>query len=492
MDKDKKLEEFFKKRVNDFDSPSDDWDKPDASVFQNAQMHFPKHPKLVERDWESIVMVLMALLLLSLMGGLFFMKKNMTALENKLQIAETTFQNLDIEAKNNNILHVNTQLAEVEKKCAEGRTELLTQSQITSQTIETLTRQNQEFRKSIVSQNNRIAFLLVENQMLTKGLTSSQAVNLKKSDKDKIEGLTKSQTLIGQLPSRTIPFFPKRKKTFYLRRDVGTDPLDLLPPKSRNKNFEIGLNITSIAYDFPTAYEFEKFEIFEEDEKASISNRMNGMTFNLGYALRPNLWINTGFRKTGGKIEENFWTGLKYDKDGEYIDNDGKTINEFELNTQSNFSDAGNQIDFEVPNGIEISDEDKVYAKWEESQEVQFIHIPFGVTYFSSFSRGSQLEWFLKGGIGWNQITFGDNYFDAEIYFDEKLLPIKKIDSIKESDKKTQYFNGYAGLGLNYQFTRNWNLRTSYTLERNFIKTKKDFANTVLDKVLQVGLNYRF
>ena len=75
MDKDKKLEQFFKNRVNEFDSTQDDWDKPDASVFDNAQKHFPKHPKPVERDWKNIVMILMALLLLSLMGGLFFMKK---------------------------------------------------------------------------------------------------------------------------------------------------------------------------------------------------------------------------------------------------------------------------------------------------------------------------------------------------------------------------------------------------------------------------------
>jgi len=138
MDKDKKLEQFFKNRVNDFDSPSDDWDKPDASVFQSAQVHFPKHPKPVERDWKNIVMVLMALLLLSLLGGLFFMKKNMTALESKLLVAETNLQNSNFDNKKNKRQEVNNQLTTLEKKCAEETTELLTQAQVASFTIENL------------------------------------------------------------------------------------------------------------------------------------------------------------------------------------------------------------------------------------------------------------------------------------------------------------------------------------------------------------------
>jgi len=102
------------------------------------------------------------------------------------------------------------------------------------------------------------------------------------------------------------------------------------------------------------------------------------------------------------------------------------------------------------------------------------------------------LEWFLKGGIGWNQVTYGKYSLDANVYYEEEILPIKKIDSTLDVDKKNQYWNASMGLGLNYQFGNNWNVRTSCTLESDFLEFKKDSDDSAWDAIIEIGLNYRF
>ena len=60
-DNNNKLEDFFKSRINDFDSSKDDWDLPDESVWENAQTHFPNHPLKKSFDRKLVLLILLFL-----------------------------------------------------------------------------------------------------------------------------------------------------------------------------------------------------------------------------------------------------------------------------------------------------------------------------------------------------------------------------------------------------------------------------------------------
>ena len=95
-------------------------------------------------------------------------------------------------------------------------------------------------------------------------------------------------------------------------------------------------------------------------DKEVAYQQIQGGSFQIAYSIFPKIWITAGVRRTIGGFEKNFSDKLIYDKSGEYLDGEGKTINEFDITTQSGFGDSGSTINFEIPDGTAIDDGDFV------------------------------------------------------------------------------------------------------------------------------------
>ena len=492
-DQKNKLEDFFKNRINDFDESNDGWDLPDESAWGNAQTHFPNHPQKKTWNWRLGVVILLAFFLLSAGTYIYFLKKDLTKKINELELAQ-----IEIEKKNNLSADQAGTITSFENQIEATAKNLISEKNNTKNAISSLIQQEQNSIQTIFSQKKAIQILQNENQKLREEIISVPANFVAKSESN-IPSNENSVSNLSTTNSKEIleNVIPIAFADMGIKNDFPIQQLDLesefkviFPkPKKKSGKFEIGLSYSSMNFEIPLAYDFEKLE--KEDfgkEDWSVPVICTGGEIHLAYKVRPNLWITTGLRRTNGGFENNFSDKLIYDKSGEYFDDEGKTINEFEINTQSGFGDAGSAINFEIPTGTNIENGDFVETEWNYAQQYKFTQIPIGVNYFVGKNK---LKWFLKGGIGWNRISFGEYSVEAQLSYDNEILPIKNNEK-KEFEVSSQFLNGFAGAGLNYQLTNNWNARTSFTLEKNFIQ-KNDFLNSnALSKVFEVGINYRF
>lgn len=486
MDKNKRLEQFFKNRLNEFNSSGEDWDLPDASVFQNAQAHFPKHPKKEKKN-RKMIFIFFAVGLLSY---IFYLKKNVHDIKAELNIAHTYAEQL------------NNKLTDLEKRTFEEEYDKENNNNITIQKPKNI---KENFTKTTSKSNFAPKFSiknnLVENNNLIKNITHSSSS--KELDKNPIIHILNTQVPnfnIIKLNSeeikdkRRIEFLPYRN--FQISKNLST-PFqllntsvihDLIPRRRNNRNFEIGLSYTTVNYETSNEYEFKKLEPTKKD-KDDFNFQSNGLQANVAFDIHPNFWITTGIRKTNGSFEKWYFTKLIYDKDGEYINDEGKTVNEFEINSISGFGDSRNQINYELPDGSDIEDGEYLVAKWNHYQKFSFIQIPIGINYM--FGK-NKLQGFLKGGIGWNKVSFGEYFVEASLEYDNENLTINKNEKDKDLEVSSQFMNGYLGGGVNYQLTRNLYTRTSFSFEKNFNQSKKYLGSNGLAKVFDLGLHYRF
>ncbi|MFK7775662.1 MAG: hypothetical protein AB8F94_26200 [Saprospiraceae bacterium] len=481
------LENFFKNRINDFDGSNDDWDLPDESSWENAQPHFPKYPKMKTWDWKLGVLILLVFSMIVSGSYIYFLKKNLIQKTTELELAHA-----EIENKNNTITSLKKETKAI------GKT-LSSEQNNVQNAISSLTQQQQISTQTIFSQKKTIQVLQIGKQQLKQELILTQANFVVENESDFLPNdfftSNFSTKKLNEILENTIPIassFLKVKNDFPKQKlDLESEFKVIFPKlKKRRSQFEIGINYSSMNFEIPLIYDFEKLEKEDFGKKnGAFSLKFTGGEFHLAYKVRPRLWIRTGVRRTTGGFEKSFSDKLIYDKSGEYLDDEGKTINEFDITTQSGFGDAGSTINFEIPNGTAIDDGDFLETKWNYSQQYKFTHIPIGVTYFI---RENKFQWFFTGGFGWNKVSFGEFFVEAQLSYDGEIFPVKESKNSKGSEVSSQFINGFGGAGLNYQLTPNWNIRTSFTMEKNFIQKNKMLTSNSLSKIFDIGLNYRF
>lgn len=489
-DKNKKLEDFFKNRINDLDSSNDGWDLPNEAIWENAKTQFPIHPQKKSWDWKLGALIFLSFLLASASGYIYYLKKDLAEKSTELKIAQSEIQ------RNNTLsLYNSNQSNQLEKAAADAKMEkpngqntstYLTPHQENSaqlifhqkKTISTLQKENQKLKEAIISESSNSA--VIRESYISPNKNSSSDFSMKKTKKTletiipiafsslNIENAFPTQRLDLKKEFKVI--FPKQKK--------------------QGSMLEIGLKYSSMNFEIPIDYDFDKLEKEDFGKKDwSFPLKFTGGEFQIAYQVRPSLWITTGLRRTTGGFEKSFSDKLIYDKSGEYLDDEGKVINEFDITAQSGFGDAGSNINFEIPDGTAIDDGDFLETKWNYSQQYKFTQLPIGVNYFLGKNK---LQWFFRGGFGWNSVSFGEYYVEAQISYDNEIFPIKENKKSKGNEISSQFINGFGGTGLNYQLTPNWNIRTSFSLEKNFIQRNEIIKSNSLTKTFDFGLNFRF
>lgn len=481
------LEDFFKNRINDFDKSNDGWDLPDENAWENAQTYFPNYPRKKTWNWKLGILILLVFTLFSSATYIYYLKKDLTKKTNKIEIAEN-----EIENKNNIITSLEKQLLKVESEL--NNEKLKHQNTITS-----FNQKEQTSTQTILSQKKTNQFLRKENLKLKEGLIASKT-NIAANNDSNLSFNEDVRTINAKSESKIIlekPFpiassFMEIQNTFPIQKlDFKKETKVIFPKQKKQKGkFELGLSYASMSFEIPLVYEFDKLEKENFGEDAwSFPIQSNGVAFQLAYEVHPNLWITSGLRRTTLGVKKSFSDKLIYNKSGEYLDDEGKTINEFNITTQSNFGDAGSSINFEIPDGTTIDDGEFLGTEWNYFQEYEFLHIPVGINYFVGKNK---LKWYFKGGLGWNKISFGEHYVEAQLSYNNEILPIKENEEIKNNKVSTQFINGYAGVGLDYQLTSNWYVRSSFALEKNFMQKKEILESNSLTKLFDIGLNYRF
>lgn len=491
MDKNKNLEQFFRNRVNELDANEADWDRPDASVFRNAQAEFPKYPIKKERDWKPMIILFLAALLLGALSIGFYFNNKAIKLEQQLHIAQTEIKNIDQQLNNLSNKHKN----EI--------TTLKLQNNISNQ----LKDQNVNFKTTKQANKNSTSKITTPKKPVTASTTSNAnsvkttpSINTKtqatinKNTKQHLDVTQKVTTIKpatspattlskATLPSLMFDKFDQTNKKAIKNIDQLSSVKVLKPRKT--KRFGVGLFFNALNFKTSTDYKLTK-EI--EQKTTTTAHQAYAPSIQFAYAITPNLWISTGFRKANINVNQRFSTALYYDKSTEYIDDFGKTYNSLSINESD--SDVPSELSFEIPAATNIEDKELYYAQWNHIRDFSWTQIPIGINYYQGKKN---LQWFAKGGFGWNLISGSETYEDANFIYKDEDLTIKDEGFLKQSEQlNTQFMSGHAGLGLNYQLTKNWQVRTSFTLERNFTKNKKVFNIENTNQHLQAGIAYKW
>lgn len=481
------LEDFFKKRINDFDNSNDGWDLPDESAWVNAQVHFPNALSKKTWNWKLGALIFLTIALVSAGGYIFYLKTNLTEKSDEIDIVKNELEN-----KNNTITTLEKEVFKVKSELQKEKlntqianTSLTQEKQITIQTI-----LNQ--KRTIQNMQNEKNVLYEEKYSPESNLVPKKEVKFSQKNNSNLNtlGLKSNEILENAIPI-AVSFSAIQNNFPVQKLDIKSEYKVLIPKqKKRKRKLEVGVSYTSLNFEIPIAYDFEKLEKEDFGKKSEyFSSHFKGGKFHLAYEIQPNLWITTGLRRTTGGFKKSFTDKLIYDKSGEFIDDEGKTINEFDITTQTGFSDGGSSIDFEIPDGTTINNGDFLITEWYYSQEYKFTQIPIGVNYF--FGK-NKFKFFLTGGLGWNKISLGESFVEAQLTYDNEVLPINGNEENKKEEVSSQFINGFLGAGLNYRLTSNWNIRTSFSLEKNFLQKSEIYGSTSFIKAFDLGLYYRF
>ena len=533
MDKNKNLEEFFRNRVNDLDSGGDDWDRPDASVFRKAQEQFPTHPKKRNWDWKIIGIAILAAMALGLLTTVFYLNKKATTLEEQMHIAQTKAQTVDKKLTNlqnkytNETTELSNQIAALSlqkeqignKNITETKLQHIADLNNTSKSSTSSSSFKPDGKKVIADSNiskkettTKEKLLEWTNERLqTKSTAStipSTTNKIQTSDKDKTSQPVIAQNNIAQsntnktttnkhnktlatsLPSLVFDAFKNTaSKITALTTDEYIVKKIITAHFSKANRFELGLYATGLNFKTPTNYKFkEQKEIGRKN--TNTYNQAFAPSLKIAYRISPNLWINTGFRKTNVNLKQNFSTALFYDKSREYTDGFGKRYNTLSFDETESGSDVASDLNFEIPELTEIDDKELYYVRWNHIRDFSWTQIPIGMSYFQGKAN---LQWFATGGIGLNSISGSQRFDDINFSYKEKDLPIRdRANPRKENEFKTQFISASAGFGLNYQITKHWQARSSFNLERNLIQKNRVIDLGGISQNLDVGIAYRW
>lgn len=541
---DNNIEDFFKKQLNRFDEPFEDWEKPNAGDWDMIASEVPMFNKSSFGTWVNISIVGLSTVLLVSLMYVWILKKDIIRLEKTVQIQKEQI----------NRVEQNRQIVE---------TKHIEQQTIIEKENETLKRQNQE-----VNQNNKIlnqvrkqqegiitnfsnALALgkikeLEEQKNTgnPNLTQSkQVVSIvstipisKTDDKDfnqtEINGeiVTKEQlaehknksiaemqnkilnnqvsiveqeqnevvpTEIFKLPIKDVQTYNQNPKIFEEKIYISSNdnklkkqknPLIILPKIDFN-NVELGYEYRLQALEISSDLNIKELET--DDKKHSNQEsflNLHGLT--LSIPLSEKWSIQPGLRFSNSTLSFKKEASSIYSTMDEYTLPNGSISKNLNIEQETPFAKTNTSIQFVFDeNDKLIQDEEFSWSVFGEQKQQSF-QIPLGVNY--QFG-GEKWNWFLGSGLQWNLMDI--ERVDYEIVFEdrEKKFNVFSSDTEILSDiEKLDYFSIYGNAGLEYQLTNNWSIRGTLGYNYHFLnnKTIENWENR--DRSIAINLEYMF
>ncbi len=477
-DKNNYLENYLRKKLEDYSETSDGWDKPDSNVWAQAQQGISVFDKSKKVRFNALWKVGFFLFLLFSIGYILFIQRENQYLKLKLD-------------KKTEEIHQNQEIAVSEKKLLKETASLIIENEKLAVQNETILKQKNDLEQLVKYQQKAIFQLKNDNQTLQKSLKNNTAIASTENTEQSNEKELRTKKTYGNtaiVSEQNITLLSKKliklKSLDFPKLNTSTP---LISFKSKRKKFETGYEYALLGLNIPIESGFDDFD------KTSSNNRIysHAHGFYFAYAPKKNLYIRTGLRTTSTSIQQSSKLGVVYDKSGEYVKQNGEIGNDFGMSTKTPFSDTKSDISVDIPQGADLENGDLLLVNFSDYQDLRYFQIPLGLEYFHG--RG-KWQWHLQGGVQWNQIVLGNYTLKTEIYAKDQKLPIDKIKVSNKPKSSKQYFSTYAGFGLNFQISEAFHARADLAYTYDFIKnTSKDFSNSQLfNNAFKLGLNYRF
>jgi hypothetical protein len=472
--------DFFKKKLSENPGADDSWTKPDAQRKEEIlkQIHTIKSQ---HNGWaKTVVLVLFYLLLpASLIYNVYQFKKT-NQLTEKLQETQNETEKLQ-SVSNQSVKDIHKVLLSTEEE------------------IRRLNENNHIIQNELEIKNQKIYFL--ENQL-------AKFIRDQKESESKAHIITSLNIAtdepsalekINEIPANTgqteivdgITFFDikeKKNSSFILSRPVFTYTAAQL--QADRKQFELGYTFSRMAVELPVSRGFNSQRLVSETiESNHVYTNSHGIHF--GYSPVKNLWIRTGLRTATLEINRNSTLALAYDKTNERIQPGGIVTNELILNTRTSFTEIRSSIDISFNNNLLLSQGDLLEVRLKDYIKLDYLQIPLGLEYHQGLDK---LKFIIQSGIQWNQIQFGDYRFFTSLKAKDRPIPVNRGIVLSKEIPSENYFSMYAGLGLDYNFLKQFHIRSGFKYNYNFINTQtpgiSNAGKTAMD--YELGMFYRF
>lgn len=480
------MEDFFRKKLNEPNTLNDNWDLPDADVWEVAQSRLKEIPAEERNYGKMLLFFLLSLLFLTLIGIIIWQSNKIKSVEHRVQVQQNEIE----KAKNEN--------QKSEKIIEQKITELVEENNSLKSGAEELANKHKSAQLAVTKHLSLASSTLQsehENTPDEDELSEGKVIVLD-AEKGQFLSLHKNAPGIPQnsfarlihLPINFIEHSPSVKPTVNL-----TDEKDQIEPlkkiKRKKAKLEIGYEYSFV--DMP--YHIDKEGIKSPGEQLNNNGKIslkNNHGFHLAFSPFNNIFLKTGIRRSDGQIitESNFIE--EYDKSKEIEKAEGGWENSIKIFSGGSSTGSGSDVGITIDEGNEIQEGEKINLEINETTSFDFYQVPMGLEYFIDV-KNFQIQ--FLGGMQWNRMSF--SRYELKVSTDNEDIKIEKEDFIdKAYNANEDFWTSYIGLGANYELTKNLNIRTNYSFDFTLTNNLKEkYSNSRLaSRALRVGLVYRF
>jgi hypothetical protein len=523
------LDDFFNKKLNDFDSSGDDWDKLGKTPFDNIQPSFPKYTKATWITPISILTGVMGVALTALVVYTFYLKNEIHTLQQHILteniIKETTHSNTTSADNSLNTINENQSTKTQQVKSEQiSKNETIGNDKsniITNQNNPILNNHSQKTkeekrekeieRKSILNKEKSSKRKKEKEiqHIITKSKEEKTSPNLaiSLSEKNDNQKASATQKINQQKLSQEV-VFDVEKLNFLASispKELAVKPsllanLDIQYKKAPRKKsaFRSKIGSFSLGYEYSFANMIIPYDLELKDANSlptrddfnSVRSHHHGLM--LGYTWNTHWGISTGIRRSKTRLKQEINSNSIYSSANEYTLLNGLTANDL---TIDKFSPLTNQVinfTLEFPANQNLNNGEVLSINILEQQEIEQIQIPLAVEYL--FGK-KKVQWFTQLGIQFNFMevkTLGRNIL-AQTYNQEVLNISNLSEENNRSEEKS--IGIFGSIGANYQLSQHWSLRTSLVYEHDFDNNPKQARGSrdfLTQQALRLGLNYQF
>ena len=479
MENEDNIGDFFRNNLNKSDNSGDAWDRPDAGVWANAQAEILAEEPAKKRSLAWLWFL--GFLLISGAMGVYVwsLKEQVINLEETLEEQKIAIGNQEKE-----ILNLQERVSLSNQKYSE-------EIEASKSEKIAILKEKKIVEKNLLKSENNIFQILKEksdfekqNQIFATQLEEKKAILAEK----KIENTVKKEQLK--------PITPLVNSTNMLAVNDLIEMPDLAILKL-NQNKKTEKNKWKIGYDYSFLNLKMPANNVAKDDVKSIFNVENNVYLapvhglSIAYSPKENLYIRAAVQKTSGKTERIWKISEDYDKSGEYLDAEGKVINDLTYAFNTPYAAHEGAINVKIPEDTELEDKDNLFAQISDYQVFDYYKASLGAEYLLGKRK---LNWQLQAGLSYNHLSFYEYFSEAEVKVNGEFLPIEKIEITQKSEESKAFIGLYSGVGLNYNITPHWSVGANLNYNLNLInKQKNKFTiSDLLARELALSVTYSF
>ena len=212
---------------------------------------------------------------------------------------------------------------------------------------------------------------------------------------------------------------------------------------------------------------------------------------NWGFEFRY-FTLVTGVEKSEIKSWSKSLIDFAYDSSTEHMMPDGEMENTSPVPMQTPFGEIDTKITYRFPGDQTIPDGEPMYSAMETHQELRYLSIPLGVEY--NIMRFSRFNWFAEGGLRYNRALKDATQFTSRVLHEGHDMDVVDEEMTSHPTYTENYLSFYVGTGLNYQFSKSFQINTSgrYFGSITKVNLQDNLSTYVHGYNLKLGVVYIF